>query len=342
VRREDGPLTTKGADVEYRQLGRTGVRVSELCLGAMTFGNEADEATSGALVGRFLEAGGNFIDTADVYSVGVSEEITGRVLGTRRREVVLATKVRFPTGPGVNDVGASRRHIREGVEASLRRLGTDWIDLYQLHCWDARTPLEETISTLDDVVREGKVRYVGASNYTAWQLAKALGLAALHGWEPFVSLQPEYSLVTRDIERELLPLCREEGLAVMPWSPLAGGLLSGKYREGEELPKGTRGGDTDMPITFTYRIDDRAWSIVEAVRKVAEEAGKTAAQVALNWVAYRNGVTAPIIGARNLEQLDANLGAVGWRLDDQHRKVLGEASRFTQGYPYDFIRFQGG
>jgi len=328
--------------VEYRQLGRTGVRVSELCLGAMTFGKEADEATSGALVDRFLEAGGNLIDTADVYSTGVSEEITGRALGARRAEVVLATKVRFPMGPGVNDSGASRRHIREGVEASLRRLGTEWIDLYQIHCWDPRTPLEETVSTLDDVVREGKVRYVGASNYTGWQLAKALGLAALRGWEPFVSLQPEYSLITRDAERELLPLCREEGLAVLPWSPLAGGLLSGKYREGEEPRADTRGGDPQSGISVTYRMNERNWAIVDAVRKVAEDAGKTPAQVALNWVAYRNGVTAPIIGARSLEQLDANLGAIGWRLDEQHRKVLGEASRFTQGYPYDFIRFQGG
>jgi aryl-alcohol dehydrogenase-like predicted oxidoreductase len=325
--------------VEYRQLGSTGIRVSELCLGTMTFGREADEATSRELVDRFLDAGGNFVDTADVYAEGASEEITGRALSGRRDDVVLATKVRFPTGPGVNDRGASRRHIRMGVEASLRRLGTDWIDLYQIHCWDAHTPLEETVSTLDDLVHEGKVRYVGASNYTAWQLTKALGLAARRGWEPFVSLQPEYSLITRDIERELLPLCREEGLAVIPWSPLAGGVLTGKYREGEDFPEGTRGGDTDEPITFTYRLHERAWNIVEAVRKVAEEAGKTPSQVALNWVAYRHGVTAPIIGARNLTQLEDNLGAVGWRLEEEHRKALAWASAFPRGYPYDFIDY---
>jgi aryl-alcohol dehydrogenase-like predicted oxidoreductase len=325
--------------VELRPLGRTGVRVSELCLGAMTFGREADEPTSQAILDRFLDAGGNFVDTADVYSDGVSEEITGRALGTKRDAVVLATKVRFPTGPGPNDVGSSRRHIRLGVEASLRRLNTEWIDLYQLHCWDARTPLEETISTLDDLVREGKVRYVGASNFAAWHLATALGIAELHGWEPFVSLQPEYSLITRDIERELLPLCRDRGLAVLPWSPLGGGILTGKYRPNEDLPTGTRGGDTDEPITFTYRLDDRAWRVVDAVGKVAADTGKTPAQIALNWVGSRSGITAPIIGVRNLDQLDDNLAAVGWELDEDHRNALFWASAFPRGYPYDFIEY---
>ncbi len=312
--------------MELRRLGPTGVRVSELCLGAMTFGREADEATSKAILDRFLDAGGNFVDTADVYSDGVSEEITGRALGARRDAVVLATKVRFATGDGPNDVGSSRRHIRLGVEASLRRLNTDWIDLYQLHCWDERTPLEETISTLDDLVHEGKVRYVGASNFAAWHLATALGTAALHGWEPFVSLQPEYSLITRDIERELLPLCRAKGLAVLPWSPLAGGILTGKYRPDQSLPPGTRGGDTEEEITFTYRLDDRAWRIVDAVGKVAADLGKTSAQVALNWVAARSGITAPIIGVRNLDQLEDNLAAfgLGARRGASQRAVLGE------------------
>lgn len=325
--------------MELRPLGSTGIRVSELCLGAMTFGREADEATSRKMVDRFLDAGGNFVDTADVYSAGVSEEITGRALAGKREQVVLATKVRFPMGDGPNDVGASRRHIRLGVETSLRRLGTEWIDLYQIHCWDARTPLEETVSTLDDLVREGKVGYVGASNYTAWQLMKALGVAALHEWTPFASLQPEYSLITRDIERELLPLCRNEGLAVLPWSPLAGGILTGKYRKGEDLPQGTRGGEAEEPITFTYKLDDRAWSVVEAVQKVAADTGKTAAQVALNWVTNRPGVTSPIIGARDLDQLEDNLGAVGWRLDDEHWKALTWASAFPRGYPYDFVEY---
>lgn len=325
--------------MEQRRLGSTGVRVSELCLGTMTFGNEADEATSKAIVDRFLDAGGNFIDTANVYSGGVSEEITGRALGSRRDQVILATKVRFPMGDGPNDVGLSRRNIRAQVEASLRRLGTDWIDLYQVHCWDPRTPLEETISTLDDLVHEGKVRYLGASNFAGWHLAKALGIAALHDWEPFISLQPEYSLITRDIERELLPQCKEEGLAVLPWSPLAGGVLSGKYRKDTDFPAGTRGADTENPITFTYRLDDRAWNIVDAVSKVAAELGRTPAQVALNWVVNRPGITAPIIGARNLTQLDDNLAAVGWQLEKPQRDTLAWASAFRLGYPYEFIQF---
>lgn len=325
--------------MELRKLGRTGISVSELCLGAMTFGREADEKSSRAMVDRFLDAGGNFIDTANVYSDGVSEEITGRALEGKRDQVVLATKVRFQSGPGPNDVGLSRRHIRRAVEQSLRRLGTDWIDLYQVHCWDNRAPLDETLSTLDDLVHEGKVCYLGASNYTAWQLAKALGIAEGKGMQRFASLQPEYSLITRDIERELLPLCRAEDLAVLPWSPLAGGILTGKYAKGADLPSGTRGGEVDEPITFTYRLDDRAWAIVEAVQKVAAEAGKTAAQVALNWVTYRPGITAPIIGARNLDQLEANLGAVGWQLDEEHWKALAWASAFPRGYPYDFIEY---
>jgi aryl-alcohol dehydrogenase-like predicted oxidoreductase len=305
----------------------------------MTFGNEADEATSKAILDRFLDAGGNFVDTANVYSAGLSEEITGRALGARRDEVVLATKVRFRMGEGPNDVGVSRRAIRTQVEASLRRLGTDWIDLYQVHCWDPNTPLEETISTLDDLVHEGKVRYLGASNFAGWHLAKALGIAALHDWEPFVSLQPEYSLITRDIERELLPQCKAEGLAVLPWSPLAGGVLSGKYRRDEDFPTGTRGADTENPITFTYRLDDRAWNVVDAVGKVAAEIGKTPAQVALNWVVNRSGITAPIIGARNLTQLDDNLAALGWQLEKPQRDTLAWASAFRLGYPYEFIQF---
>jgi len=325
--------------MDLRPLGKTGIRVSELCLGAMTFGREADEATSRQMVDRFLDAGGNFIDTADVYNEGVSEEITGRAIAAKRDEVVLATKVRFATGPGPNDVGLSRRHIRLGVEASLRRLGTDWIDLYQVHCWDDRTPLEETLATLDDLVEQGKVRYLGASNFAAWHLATALGKSALHGWERFSCLQPEYSLVTRDIERELLPLCQAEGLGVIPWSPLAGGILTGKYRRGEDLPTGTRGGDAEEPITFTYRLDDRAWRIVDAVGKVAADTGKTSAQVALNWVSNRPGVTAPIIGARSLEQLEDNLASVEFDLDEQQNIQLFWASAFPRGYPYDFIEF---
>jgi aryl-alcohol dehydrogenase-like predicted oxidoreductase len=327
--------------MEYRQLGRAGVRVSELCLGTMTFGNEADEATSRQIVDAFVDAGGNFVDTANVYSQGVSEEITGRAIAAKRDQIVLATKARFPMGSDTNAVGSSRRNLRQQCEASLRRLGTDWIDLYQVHCWDKFTPLEETLSTLNDLVREGKVRYIGASNFAAWHLMKALGLSALHGWEPFVCLQPEYSLITRDIERELLPLCQSEGLAVIPWSPLGGGVLTGKYAKDHDFPAGTRGAETQNPITFTYRLDDRAWNTVEAVKAAAESTGKTAAQVALNWVANREGVTAPIIGARTVAQLQDNLGAIGWKLDDETRKSLTWASGFRLGYPYEFIQFAG-
>ncbi len=245
----------------------------------------------------------------------------------------------MPLGGDPNSGGASRRHIREAVEASLRRLQTDWIDLYQIHCWDPLTPLEETIATLDDLVREGKVRYVGASNLTGWQLAKALGLAALHRWEPFVSLQPQYSLACRDIERELLPLCRVDGLAVLPWSPLGGGLLTGKYRRGEEPPPQSRAGDS-TPSSFLMRErlkEEHNFAVAEAVAKVAAEVGRSPAQVALNWVHTRDGVTAPILGARTLEQLDDNLGAVGWQLDPELEHQLDDVSALELGYPYEFI-----
>ena len=325
--------------MELRSLGRTGVRVSELCLGAMTFGREIEEAPSGTIIDRYLDAGGNFIDTADVYGGGASEEIVGRALEGRRDGVVLATKVRMKVGDDANARGASRRHIREGVEASLRRLRTDWIDLYQIHCWDPATALEDTLSTLDDLVHEGKVRYVGASNYTGWQLAKALGLAALHRWEPFAALQPQYSLVCRDAERELLPLCRSEGLAVIPWSPLGGGLLSGKYRAGEKPAEGTRGADpTPSAFLVLQRLEqERNFAIADAVGKVAAEVGRSPAQVAINWVLTRDGVTAPILGARTIEQLDDNLGAAGWALDDAQVKTLEDAAAFERGYPYEFI-----
>ncbi|MBK5288751.1 MAG: aldo/keto reductase, partial [Acidimicrobiia bacterium] len=272
---------------------------------------------------------------------GVSEEITGRAIAGKRDQIVLATKARFAMGGDTNAVGSSRRNLRAACEASLTRLGTDWIDLYQVHMWDRHTPIEETMSTLDDLVREGKVRYIGASNFAGWHLAKALGVSALHNWEPFVCLQPEYSLITRDVERELLPLCESEGLAVIPWSPLGGGILTGKYSKDAEFPAGTRGADTENPITFTYRLDDRAWNIVDAVKDAAAKTGKSAAQIALNWVLNRRGVTAPIIGARNLTQLEDNLGATGWQLDDETGKALSWASAFRLGYPYEFIQYAG-
>lgn len=325
--------------MELRSLGRTGIRVTEACLGAMTFGRETPEDESNAILDRYLDAGGNFIDTANVYNRGASEEILGRALGSRRENIVLATKCRMPMGDGPNLQGASRRVIREQVEASLRRLQTDWIDLYQIHCWDANTPLEETLSTLNDLVHEGKVRYIGASNYTGWQLATALGVAKQHGWEPYISIQPQYSLVTRDIERELFPLAEYAGLAVLPWSPLGGGLLSGKYRAGEAPPDDSRAADsTPSAVLMRMRIqEERNFAVAQAVQDLAADLGKTMAQVALNWVLHRPGVTAPILGARTVAHIDDNLGAIGWNLDADALARLEDASAIERGYPYDFI-----
>jgi len=320
-----------------RPLGSTGIRVSELCLGTMTFGREIDETASAQILDQYLDAGGNFVDTADVYATGGSEEILGRLLAGKRDEIVLATKFRMQLGPGRG--GASRRWIRIAIEDSLRRLQTDHVDLYQIHCWDEATPIDETLSTLDDLVHEGKVRYLGASNFAGWQLAKALGRAELARWEPFVSIQPQYALNCRDIEREVLPLAEAEGLAVLPWSPLGGGLLTGKYRRGEQPDEGTRARDrTPSSILIRQRLEeDRVFELVDAVARVADATGKSRAQVALNWVLHRPGVTAPILGARTVDQIDDNLGAAGWQLDPEHRTELDQASAVPLGYPHDFI-----
>lgn len=323
--------------MELRRLGTTGVKVTELCLGAMTFLRESPEHDSRAMLDAYLAAGGNFIDTADVYSVGASETFLGEHLGARRQRVVLATKVRFPMSDDPNDVGLSRRHILASVDASLRRLRTDWIDLYQIHCWDPATPIAETMDALDACVRAGKVRYLGASNVTAWQLAKMNALAEANGWAQFVSLQPQYSLVSRDVERELLPLCRHDGLAVLPWSPLGGGILSGKYVPGERPAEGTRAGDaTASAGLMRRRLTERNHAIAAAVREVAAEVGRSPAQVALNWVLGRPGVTAPIIGARTPAQLSDNLGATGWSLPEEAVARLDEVSAIDLGYPHDF------
>ncbi|MGZ6925720.1 MAG: aldo/keto reductase [Acidimicrobiia bacterium] len=327
--------------MELRPFGRTGIRVTEACLGTMTFGRETPEDESREILDRYLGAGGNFLDTANAYNLGASEEILGRALGARRDRIVLATKCRMPMGSGPNDKGASRRVIRQQIEASLRRLQTEWIDLYQIHCWDRTTPIEETLSTLDDLVHEGKVRYVGASNHTGWQLATALGVAREHGWEPYVSIQPQYSLVSREIERELFPLAEYAGLAVLPWSPLGGGLLSGKYRAGEAPPENTRATDsTPSAILMRLRMqEERNFAVVQAVEAVADELGRSMAQVALNWVAHRPGVTAPILGARTIPQIEDNLAAFGWQLDADALAKLEDASAIPMGYPYDFIEW---
>lgn len=314
--------------------------VSELCLGCMTFGREADEETSRGLVESFLEAGGNFIDTADVYSNGRSEEITGRAIKPVRDDVVLATKVRFPMGEGPNDAGLSRKHVIKGCEESLGRLNTDYIDLYQVHCWDAATPLEETLAALSDLVRAGKVRYVGVSNFTAWQLMKSVASSDALGFERFVCLQPQYSAVERNVEREILPVCLEEGLGVIPWSPLGGGFLSGKYRRGEEPPRGSRISEAEEPMEeyWDRRATERNWRVLDAIGRVSEETGKSYAQVSLNWLLRQEAVTAPIVGARTPEQLEDNLGATGWELDDAQVGEISGAGALEDVYPYRFIR----
>ena len=314
--------------------------VSELCLGCMTFGRELDEEGSRKIIGRFLEAGANFIDTADVYSKGVSEEITGRAIKGSRDEVVLATKVRFPMGEGPNDVGLSRKHVISGCEASLQRLGTDYIDLYQVHTWDALTPLEETLSALTDLIRAGKVRYVGVSNFTGWQLMQSLWISELRSLERFVCLQPQYSLVEQNIEREILPVCREEGLGIIPWSPLGGGFLSGRYRRGERPPQGSRVAEAveAMEEHWDRRATERNWNTLEIVGEISEETGKSYAQISLNWLLRQEDVTAPIIGVRTMEHLEDNLGAAGWELSEEQVKRLSEASALEDVYPYRFIR----
>lgn len=328
--------------MNYRFLGKTGLKVSELCLGAMTFGRETSEELSHQMLDRFVEAGGNFIDTADVYTQGVSEEIVGRWLKDKPRDdLIIATKVRFPMGDGPNEVGLSRKHILAGIEASLHRLDTDYIDLYQVHCWDRSTPLEETLSTLDNLVQSGKVRYIGASNFSGWQLQKAIDISNHMGWEPFTCLQPQYNLLCRSTEWELIPICQNEGLGVVPWSPLRGGWLSGKFHRGmEEPPKGTRikkAEEEGWSEAWSNYANEHTWGVLDALFDVAEEGGKSPAQVAINWLLQRLGVTAPIIGARTMEQLEDNLGAAGWSLNDGQIGRLDQASAISLPYPYDFI-----
>lgn len=328
--------------MEYRYLGKSGVKVSELCLGTMTFGKETEEQTAQAMIDRFLEAGGNFIDTANVYGnePGASEKIVGRALKGKRQKIILATKVNFSVGPGPNERGLSKVHIMQAIEASLERLQTDHVDLYYVHCWDSKTPLEETLATLDNLVKSGKVRYPAVSNFTAWQVMKALGLSDRYGWQRFICLQPQHSLVMRDIERELLPLCIEEGLGVVPWSPLGGGFLSGKYRRGENPPPGSR-------ITPELKIFEDAWErrmternfcIIDVIAKIADTRQKSYAQVALAWLGQQPGVTSPVIGAKTIEQLEDNLGSVGWDLTSGELEALDKVSQIEDGYPYRVIR----
>lgn len=334
--------------MEYRKLGNTGVKVSSLCLGTMTFGEAkegsfmhqvgCDEDTSFEIMNAAVDAGINFLDTADIYG---HDGLTERVIGSwfdkdhRRDDVVLATKFRFRTHDGPNGSGASRHRIVRTVEDSLRRLKTDRIDLYQIHMQDIDTPEEETLRALDDLVRAGKVLYIGASNYAAYRLAGSLWASRLHGLASYCVLQAQYSLVRRELEREHVPLCREHGVGILPWSPLAGGFLTGKYTRNQQVPPGSR---MEKWEDQYKRFDsDRNWRILDAVVAVAKATDSTPAAVSLAWLMQRPSVTSVIFGARSTKQLQANVTAASLELTSEHIKTLDDASAFELGYPYDFI-----
>jgi len=326
--------------MEYRQLGRSGLRVSALTLGTMTFGGRDNFANVGSTdvagarrqIDMCIDAGVNLIDTADVYSRGLSEEIVGEALQHPREEVLIATKARMSMGDGPNNAGLSRHHLIASCEASLRRLNTDYIDLYQVHEWDGQTPLEETLEALDQLVRSGKVRYVGCSNYAGWQLMKALGISEREHLQRFVSQQVYYSLQARDIEYEIVPACVDRGLGILVWSPLAGGLLSGKYRRGEEGPEGSRHLTewNEPPV----RDEDQLYDVIDALVEIAEAHSASPAQVALAWLLTRPGVASLVIGARTDEQLADNLGAADLELAEEERSRLEELSRPPLLYPF--------
>jgi aryl-alcohol dehydrogenase-like predicted oxidoreductase len=328
--------------VEYRTLGRSGCVVSTQALGTMTFGNETDEPGAHKQLDRFLEAGGTLVDTADVYSTGVSEQIIGRWFAGRpaevRDQVVLATKGRFPMGPGANDVGLSRIHLSRALDASLGRLGVDTIDLYQVHAYDPLTPFEETLRFLDDAVRAGKIRYAGLSNFTGWQLQKTVDIADFRGLTRPVTLQPQYSLLTREIEWEIVPACLSEGLGLLPWSPLGGGWLTGKYRRDQRPTGATRLGENPERGVEAYDRrgkSERTWAVIDAVQGIAEKRSVSMAQVALAWLADRPAVTSVILGARTTEQLEDNLGAADLHLSPEETAQLDAASDPEPAdYPY--------
>jgi aryl-alcohol dehydrogenase-like predicted oxidoreductase len=328
--------------VEYRTLGSSGTAVSVLALGTMTFGAETDEEGAHEQLDRFVAAGGSLVDTADVYSAGVSEEIVGRWLGKQpdavRDRVVLATKGRFPMGDAPNDVGLSRRHLSRALDASLRRLGVDGVDLYQVHSYDPWTPVEETLTFLDDAVRAGKIHYIGLSNFTGWQLQRAADVAEFRRLARPVTLQPQYNLLVREIEWEIVPAAQANGMGLLPWSPLGGGWLTGKYRRDERPTGPTRlGDDPDRGVEAYDRRSrvERTWDVVDAVRAIADGRGVSMAQVALAWLVDRPAVTSVILGARTTSQLDDNLAAAGLHLSDEETARLDAASDpGAADYPY--------
>ena len=328
--------------MEYRTLGSSGTVVSTYCLGTMTFGDETDEAGSHEQLDVFLDAGGTLVDTADVYSAGTSEEIVGRWLAARpaevRDRVVLATKARFSMGTDANDVGLSRRHLDRALEASLRRLGVDTIDLYQPHGWDPLTPVEETLRFFDDAITSGKVRYLGLSNFAGWQIQKVVDTAGFRGWPRPVTLQPQYNLLAREIEWEIVPACQESGLGLLPWSPLGGGWLTGKYTRDSRPTGATRLGENPERGVEAYdkrSASERTWAVIEALQDIAGKRDVPMGAVALAWLHDRPAVTSVILGARTTEQLRDNLAASGLHLDPDETARLDAASDpAPSDYPY--------
>ena len=326
--------------MKMRFLGKSGIKVSELCLGTWNFGHdermkdlgEVMQKDADTIVGMALEHGINFFDTADGYSEGRSEQILGKALGKRRKEVIVATKVRARMSPNPNNVGLSRHHILEGCDASLKRLGTDYIDLYQMHSFDNNTPLEETLRALDDLVRMGKVRYIGCSNFTGWQLMKALAISDKHNLEKFVSLQAHYSLLTRDLEYELAPLCLDQGLGILTWSPLAGGALSGKYRRGLPRPQDARYSNNIAGFN-----EQKTYDIVDELDVIAKAHNATVTQTALNYLSRKPGVTSVVIGIKTAEQMADNLKTVDWEMQTEEISKLDKVSKPAPVYPYDFL-----
>ena len=327
--------------MEFRQLGGSGLKVPVLSFGAGTFGGGSeffrawgaqDVAEATRLVDICLEAGVNMFDTADIYSNGLSEEILGKAIAGRRNQVLISTKGSFRFGQGANDSGSSRHHLIEAVHGSLKRLGTDYIDVYQLHGFDVVTPVEETLATLDQFVREGKIRYIGCSNFSGWHLMKSLAASDRHGWARYVAHQAYYSLVGRDYEWELMPLGLDQGVGLIVWSPLGWGRLTGKIRRNQPRPEVSR-----LPATASIGPpvpDEHLYKVVDAIDEIAKETGKSVPQIALNWLSQRPTVSSIIMGARNEEQLRQNLGSVGWKLTAEQIAKLDAASAVTLAYPY--------
>jgi aryl-alcohol dehydrogenase-like predicted oxidoreductase len=326
--------------MEYLYLGHSGLRVSEMALGTQTFGWNVAESEAKQLMTAYFQQGGNYFDTADSYNGGESEKILGSWIQGNglRNEIIIGTKVFFPTSEGPNNMGLSRKHILNSVDSSLRNLHTDFVDLLQIHCFDRRTPLEETLRTLDDLVRMGKVRYIGASNFTPSTLMKFQMLAKAGGMIPFSSLQLEYSLLVRSPEWELIPLCHEEGIGMLVWSPLAGGWLTGKYRRGENIPKDSRAGKGDRwDDSESQRATDKAYDIIDTLVAIATESGHSVSQVSLNWTMQKTGNAIPLIGVRSEKQLEENLGALSWKLSNEQLHRLDDASNIKTPSPYNFI-----